>query len=575
MATSDNDSSAVTPPPKMDPIMRNALRYTVSAKEYKLLHQYLISRSPPAILRRAPQPPRYEAIVKSKDDYNAAAVRASLRVFLATQTGLKLWELVLTKVSAARGQPQTPKPRTSFWKSPNIRLSLSLSLILLLHRLLHRFFVRLRSNLLTDDAKPFRRRNPRISKVLCSRLAPAVGASLAGFCMGVYPADQLRITIALYAAARAAEFVFNALEDEGWFKDRPWVGFHALSDRKDGQGILTFKIKWFGSWMLMPLSAGQLLHAFVLDRDCFPKGFGDFLLKYGGPYVQIQPQGYPAKLTWPDTYEIVDGLKEITNLKWPPFISPILFPASTTLPRTLTAIAPITDPAHPAIKSLSCALLHPTDPSCLRVYLTYYIQTIPRIAKGFTLIFSLLSLPRYKSFLANPILATDKLARSILRFTFFISGALGTSWGSICLFQHVFPRTLLYSQRWFLGGFLGGLWGFLDRKNGRSNFLYSARLSVDSLWKVGVKHGWWKGIRGGDVWLFTLALCAINIVHENDPKAVNGKIFRQGMSSLCGEAVDRALGQAQNLDEVQKVEEREVKVQGINTPLKDVDREKS
>ena len=135
-------------------------------------------------------------------------------------------------------------------RSLNFRLSLSLSLILLLHRLLYRFFWRLRTNLLTQDAAPFRRRNPRVSRSLTSRLAPAIGASLAGFALSVYPAEQLRITIAIYIAVRAAEFTYNALENDGWFQKKPW---------------------WVGSWMLMPLATGQLLHAFVFDRDCFPK----------------------------------------------------------------------------------------------------------------------------------------------------------------------------------------------------------------------------------------------------------------------------------------------------------------
>ena len=142
-----------------------------------------------------------------------------------------------------------PDAKTSLLKSPKFRLSLSLSLILLLHRLLYRFFSRLRTNLLTKDAAPFRRRNPRISKSLTSRLAPAIGASLAGFALGIYPGDQLRLTIAIYVSTRSLEFLYNALEGDGWFKNRP---------------------SWWGSWMFMPLATGQLLHAFVFDRDCFP-----------------------------------------------------------------------------------------------------------------------------------------------------------------------------------------------------------------------------------------------------------------------------------------------------------------
>ena len=73
---------------------------------------------------------------------------------------------------------------------------------------------------------------------------------MAGFALGVYPADQLRITIAIYVATRAAEFTYNALENDAWFRKKP---------------------SWVGSWMLMPFATGQLLHAFVFDRDCFPK----------------------------------------------------------------------------------------------------------------------------------------------------------------------------------------------------------------------------------------------------------------------------------------------------------------
>ena len=90
---------------KIDPVLRNTLRYTLSAKEYETLHEYLISRSPKAVRRKAPQPPRYSAIVRSRDDFNAAAIRASLRVFVATQTGLKIWELITTAF-LARGKPQ-------------------------------------------------------------------------------------------------------------------------------------------------------------------------------------------------------------------------------------------------------------------------------------------------------------------------------------------------------------------------------------------------------------------------------------------------------------------------------------
>ena len=106
-----NDDSYPSPPPspprggaKVDPILRNALRYTISEKEYKTLHEYLITRSPNAVRKRAPEPPRYNAIVQSKDDYNAAAIRASFRLFVASEAGLKIWDLFSTRI-LGRGRP--------------------------------------------------------------------------------------------------------------------------------------------------------------------------------------------------------------------------------------------------------------------------------------------------------------------------------------------------------------------------------------------------------------------------------------------------------------------------------------
>ena len=159
---------------------------------------------------------------------------------------------LLTTWTNAHRLTSRSKLETKFFRSPNFRLSLSLSVLLLLHRLLHRFFTLLRQNLLHSSASTFRNRNPRIANSLTSRLAPAIGASLAGFALGLYPADQLRLTATIYVTSRAAEFGYTYLEREGWFNGLKRRG-------------------WVGSWMLMPLATGQLLHSFVFDRDCFPE----------------------------------------------------------------------------------------------------------------------------------------------------------------------------------------------------------------------------------------------------------------------------------------------------------------
>lgn len=290
----------------------------------------------------------------------------------------------------------------------------------------------------------------------------------------------------------------------------------------------------------MPVACGQLLHAYVFDRDCFPVTYSTLIANNSPSYIQKRPVDYPANVRWPAPFGIIDSLAEISKQRWPPFVSPILFPNRETLPKSLASISNITSPAHPAIKSLSCALLHPQDPSCLRTYVQYWIQAFPKVARIFTLYFAAMSLARYKAFLASPVSSVNNLAKSILRMSLFISGAIGTSWGSVCLFQNIFPRSFLPTQRWFLGGFLSGMWAFLERKNGRTNFLMTTRMSIDSCWKVGVKRGWWRGVKNGDVLLFVLSLATVNVLYEISPQSVSSGVARKGLGVLRGEGwVDR------------------------------------
>nr|POF04900.1 hypothetical protein CFP56_73861 [Quercus suber] len=440
----------------LDPITRTALRYTISPREYALLHQYLISRAPRRVQKQTPDPPQYENITASTSetsDYNAAALRAALRTFIATYVGMKGYDAIIAQIAARRSaaaSPVVPTKVVARPKHPNARLALSFSMIMLFHRIFHRFFRRLRGQLLQDTAEPFRKRNPGVARLLTSTYTPAVGASLAGFFLGLAPAEQLRMTLAIYVLTRSLEFGYNALEDGGmlWKK----------KDGEEGSG----RPWWFGSWMIMPVVCGQLLHAFVFDRECFPESYGRFILSRSPEYIQLRPASYTSVAKpWPGTFDIVDALAELSKLKWPAFVSPILFPAvAQTLPKgaALSRISPITAPAHPALSHTSCAILHPHDPSCARTYLKFWLAAFPSVAKFFTLVYGAFALLAYKALLKDPMPFLNRLAARVLRMALFVTGAIGTSWGSICLFAALLPAAALPTQRWFLGGALGGLW---------------------------------------------------------------------------------------------------------------------
>ena len=542
-------------PPKrpLDPITRTALRYTISPREYELLHQYLISRAPQRVQKQAPKPARYEKITRKKSDEtgpdnNVAALRAAVRVFVGVYVGFKGWEVVMRKLAERRGGKADQAKSVSFG---NLRIALSFSSILLFHKLLHRFFKRLRTSLMEDNAEAFRERNPQMAKMLTSTYTPAVGAALSGVFLGISPADQLRVTIAIYLLTRSLEFTYNALESSGYL----WK-----SEAEGGKG----RPWWFGSWMIMPFACGQLLHSLVFDRGCFPAAYGSFIIKRSPEYIQLRPTDYPAGKPWPGTFDIVDALAGLSKLNWPPFISPILFPnTKEPLPPSVAKVSPVTSPAHPGIKHTSCAVLHPREPSCTKTFLKYYAAAFPGVIRFFTLIYGAFALLAYKSLLKYPIPFLNRLSSRILRMSVFITGAIGTSWASICLFNNILPRAFLPTQRWFLGGFMGGMWAFVARSKERGNFLYSARLSIDSFYKVGKKRGWWRGIRNGDVLVFVASLALLNTVYEAKPAAVQGAMIRKGMGVLRGEGwVDRAQPGSEEGKEKMKEKEQEEEALG-------------
>lgn len=78
----------------------------------------------------------------------------------------------------------------------------------------------------------------------------------------------------------------------------------------------------------------------------------------------------------------------------------------------------------------------------------------------------------------------------------FLSLSLGTAWSTICLFQHCLPNHFLPTKRFYLQGFLAGLWVSLVGA-GRSTDLglYSARLALQTWWEVLVKSGKVRNIR--------------------------------------------------------------------------------
>jgi len=116
-----------------------------------------------------------------------------------------------------------------FHRNANFTFPLSISAILFLHRILFRFFLKLKANILSTSSPEFKQRHPRLSKLLSHNLAPPIGASLAGLAFAIGPADERRLTITVYTLAKALEYAYNRVEDLGYMKNKPWVRLQDLT----------------------------------------------------------------------------------------------------------------------------------------------------------------------------------------------------------------------------------------------------------------------------------------------------------------------------------------------------------
>ncbi|KAI5290371.1 hypothetical protein KEM54_001709 [Ascosphaera aggregata] len=434
-----------------------ALRITLTAEEYEVLHRHLFERATSDILSRASHPSQFRQIVAHQYSYRDAALRDSLRIFIASALAVKLLEKVVRKVK--KGTLQS-------------------------------------ANLRSEDAQSFRERNPRVSCVLTSRYTPAIGASLAGFALGVLPEGAARSYAALWLFVRALEATYNALNAKGCiFQKRPW---------------------WFGSWILMPISMAQLFHSFVFDRDTVPGGLS-------------------AQRQWPASTEIVDSLAYLAKLKWPAFTSPILHPLHPQpLPSGIENIAPITSPAHPSIPSLSCALLHPKSTSCLNVGVQQNLLIVPQLGKILLKIHFIIALFKLEGLLRHPLKTINGLCIDIVARTVLISTVISAAWGSICLFNNYFPRRFIPAQRFYLSGVLAGLPFAALGQDHRSLFLYFFRLAISSCWEAGKKRKVFRAVKNGDIFIISASWAVLSILLNGRPKAVSGASFRKALAWCQG-----------------------------------------
>lgn len=364
--------------------------------------------------------------------------------------------------------------------------------------------------------------------------------------------DGTAPALAALAAAPTLALLPGA-DDFPWTYLASYTTVHSLSSLyAEARAVESRLVRWVPDWcdsaLLYAIGNGQLLWSFVFERDTFPKGYGRMIVGRSSAYIPPRPaHTLPEGVQWPSSDTVVDHIAKLatptpTSSAFPTFTSPVL--SSLTPSRHPTtpykAINPILDysPAHPEHANLMCAMLHPTEPSCRKTLLNHFRAEWPasaRIAGVFTAVASVLL--RRKHWLHDPETELFNLVVATLQAATIISGSIGSAWAMICLLQQYLPRNFLPQKRFFLNGFLSGVWIFVVPKSRRQTLgLYVARMSAVSTWRVLEKRGKVRRPAYGKQILLALGLAMMAGMHEAEVGSMS-RMLRAASKRLFGERI--------------------------------------
>lgn len=210
------------------------------------------------------------------------------------------------------------------------------------------------------------------------------------------------------------------------------------------------------------------------------------------------------------------------------FFSPILYPDTAKLPHGLNSIEPVVSMAHPAITTLTGALMHPTAPSELSVFSELVVKKFVSVSKYVFILYALSGYVRRRK--EGGIGSISYLIANSLRTSTFIVMTVTSAWFGIGLSQKLIGGKVIPLYRYRVIGFLSGLWAFVDQVNGRERYMYSVRLAIMSYWNTLVKQRKVKPIKNGDVALIALSFACIMTLFELSPQSISGSGLRKSLN---------------------------------------------
>jgi hypothetical protein len=170
---------------------------------------------------------------------------------------------------------------------------------------------------------------------------------------------SFKTDIALFTFCQAVISLFKSLDSGGYVPS-----------------FLNQESPFWGRHILWGLCQGQLLYNYIFNPESISITYRTVFEKFSSAYLPSRPSWYPSSEgplfpAWPSTSTITSALAAAAGKKptYPSYQSPLLgHQVPTSLNETYRSVEPIVNYlTHPNHSRLTCAILHPQDPSCYSV----------------------------------------------------------------------------------------------------------------------------------------------------------------------------------------------------------------
>ncbi|KAJ3226434.1 hypothetical protein HK099_004887 [Clydaea vesicula] len=258
---------------------------------------------------------------------------------------------------------------------------------------------------------------------------------------------------------------------------------------------------------LMMISSGQIAYGFVLHPETLNSSYFSFLLLHGNfkKKEPLRAKNYLNAWTNVITNIATNNLSPLYNeYKIPPELKEF----KENLGMTKSGM-------------LMCSLQHGNHYYCSGGALSIFKSEILRaVALYAPLNFFMTVVFKIDKFVKDPKNTLLIVTKSILRSTLFLASYVTVAFSSVCYFRRIFGGDKIWM--YYVNGFLAGSTVLLEAPGRRLELaLYCFPRALESFFNCGVKKGWFRNIKNGELIYFGLSMATMMTLYQHDPESIH------------------------------------------------------